>query len=644
MLAMSLGLLGGPQAYAQVQVTMTGTTITVVSEGKTEQVFHRGKKAARARTGGWTLTDDDGETYETGTFLGRTTGGSGSASPEQVILGSGYEGKTTGASGSPTPEQVILASGYEGAINILVTNYGAVVEYDADLQVDLIQFPSAEDPIYTFLLAILTETYDGRPLMDYFAMIEFPTMGMFDEPEHEPIKAPSPKAFPDDTYYKVDWGFEKSLFHRLTWHPALAQKQVKVSVIDSGVRAPFQTHEGLDGARIRHIEVAPSLGQNVPHALGLLTLLSDKGHDESGSIGLLGQWATAGCNDMPPALMAQMAPQIFSYSVGDASPSSYYVARAIRKSIAANVDVINLSLKLPYSVTVENAIQAALDAGIIVVAAGGNYAYGGSLNATFPASMPGVIAVGAGTSKRKFSSISAQHGIDIVAPGEKVVIGRTDGEWQYAAGTSYAAVYVTATAAFMRALNPTVSTEEVLSALQQTADKPKKTNGIGFLNAFDAVNAVLAPAERAKLNEASPVLNCNSEGKDDDDDDDDNDDDDDDDDDENDGRIISIAGATFDLQVAEQQREVPAQFTLDQNYPNPFNPTTTFGFVLPEASTVSLKVYDLLGQEVATVINGKLRAGQHTFVWDAADLPSGSYIYRMIAGDFTAMKTMVLIK
>lgn len=497
---------------AQVTLTIDGENVTITNEDGSTQFFVNvgalggGQSGSEGATG-WIATDAEGNEYPAGSFLGRTTGGTAGGREETVILTSGYEGRTTGGTAGGREETVILTSGYEEVLNILINNYGAVIEHDAELNVDVLTFPNADDPIYTFLIAILTETYEGRPLIDYLALIELPTVGTFDAPAYRPIKVPSPHRFPDDTYYKSDWGLQRTLFDRLAWHTALAKKQVKVSVIDSGVRAPFQGHEGLDGANIQHIEVAPSFDQNLPHALGLLTLLGDRGHDGSGSAGLMGSWTTGGCN-VQPALMAQVAPQILSYNAGDVAPSSYYVSRAIRESIAAGVDVINLSLRLPYSVTVEEAIQAALDAGIIVVAAGGNYTNGGSLNATFPASMAGVIAVGAGKSNRKFTSISAQNGIDIVAPGENVVVGRTDGEWQYASGTSFAAAYVTATAAYMRAVNPNVTTTDVVAAMQATADQKNKTNGIGFLNAFEAVNAVLPAEEQASLNDVVQPHGC----------------------------------------------------------------------------------------------------------------------------------------
>ena len=89
---------------------------------------------------------------------------------------------------------------------------------------------------------------------------------------------------------------------------------------------------------------------------------------------------------------------------------------------------------------------------------------------------------------------------------------------------------------------------------------------------------------------------------------------------------------------------VASSFELSQNFPNPFNPSTQIDFSLPQQSTVQLKVYNTLGQVVATLVNGNLSAGSHSVAFDARNFASGLYIYRLTAGSFTSEKKMLLLK
>ncbi|HXX65104.1 MAG TPA: T9SS type A sorting domain-containing protein [Bacteroidota bacterium] len=88
----------------------------------------------------------------------------------------------------------------------------------------------------------------------------------------------------------------------------------------------------------------------------------------------------------------------------------------------------------------------------------------------------------------------------------------------------------------------------------------------------------------------------------------------------------------------------PESFSLAQNYPNPFNPSTTIQYALSKAQNVQLKVYNLLGQEVATLVDGRMAAGFHSVQFNAARLASGVYIYKIVAGDFVSAKKMILLK
>ena len=95
----------------------------------------------------------------------------------------------------------------------------------------------------------------------------------------------------------------------------------------------------------------------------------------------------------------------------------------------------------------------------------------------------------------------------------------------------------------------------------------------------------------------------------------------------------------------DETRPVAQNFELEQNYPNPFNPSTTIRFSLPTSQVVTLKVYDMLGREVATLVNGeRLGAGNYAYQFIANGLASGTYIYRLQAGSFVEAKKMTLVK
>lgn len=92
------------------------------------------------------------------------------------------------------------------------------------------------------------------------------------------------------------------------------------------------------------------------------------------------------------------------------------------------------------------------------------------------------------------------------------------------------------------------------------------------------------------------------------------------------------------------QEMLPTEFTLSQNYPNPFNPATNIYYELPIDVHVTLKIYDVAGQEAATIVDGLVRAGRHHVVFDATDLASGLYFYRLDAGAYINVKKFVILK
>ena len=110
------------------------------------------------------------------------------------------------------------------------------------------------------------------------------------------------------------------------------------------------------------------------------------------------------------------------------------------------------------------------------------------------------------------------------------------------------------------------------------------------------------------------------------------------------GGLPAEATVTLPGIVSSESEELPAEVTLSANYPNPFNPETTIRYALPQAGQVRLVVYDLLGHEVAVLVDQSRPAGNHTVRFGAGNLSSGLYVYRLHAGDETIVRTMMLVK
>jgi N-acetylneuraminic acid mutarotase len=96
--------------------------------------------------------------------------------------------------------------------------------------------------------------------------------------------------------------------------------------------------------------------------------------------------------------------------------------------------------------------------------------------------------------------------------------------------------------------------------------------------------------------------------------------------------------------IERSNSRIPKAFALYQNYPNPFNPTTTIEFSLPYSSMVTLKIYNILGEEVSTLVSEVLFTGKYEYRWNTSNLQSGVYLYRLEAEDFVDIKKMILMK
>jgi hypothetical protein len=107
---------------------------------------------------------------------------------------------------------------------------------------------------------------------------------------------------------------------------------------------------------------------------------------------------------------------------------------------------------------------------------------------------------------------------------------------------------------------------------------------------------------------------------------------------------VDLDGSFSYSDIVNVTYDVPAEFVLSQNFPNPFNPSTRINYFVPKESFVNIKVYDFLGREVADLVNETKSTGSYELMFDASSLPSGTYFYSMIAGDYSATKKMMLLK
>ena len=104
------------------------------------------------------------------------------------------------------------------------------------------------------------------------------------------------------------------------------------------------------------------------------------------------------------------------------------------------------------------------------------------------------------------------------------------------------------------------------------------------------------------------------------------------------GNLAGVVG------IENQDPGIITDFRLYQNYPNPFNPTTTIEFNLPKTGEATLKIFNILGEEMETLLSASLHSGSHSQQWNAGKMPSGIYYYQLQAGDYQEVKKMILMK
>ncbi|MBE0571547.1 MAG: T9SS type A sorting domain-containing protein [Ignavibacteriaceae bacterium] len=107
---------------------------------------------------------------------------------------------------------------------------------------------------------------------------------------------------------------------------------------------------------------------------------------------------------------------------------------------------------------------------------------------------------------------------------------------------------------------------------------------------------------------------------------------------------VIYGDTTLVVSVENGQNPIETEFKLEQNYPNPFNPTTSIQYAIGSRQFVTIKVYDVLGNEIATLVNEEKPAGEYEVEFDAVGLPSGVYFYQLKSGSFTETKKMILLR
>ena len=96
--------------------------------------------------------------------------------------------------------------------------------------------------------------------------------------------------------------------------------------------------------------------------------------------------------------------------------------------------------------------------------------------------------------------------------------------------------------------------------------------------------------------------------------------------------------------ISSNGQNIPRHFSLEDNYPNPFNPTTTIQYRLPRTTAVHISIYNMKGQRITTLVDGEIEAGYHKVIWEARDVSSGVYFYRISADEYSAVGKCLLIK
>ncbi|MEZ4699840.1 MAG: S8 family serine peptidase [Rhodothermales bacterium] len=447
-----------------------------------------------------------------------------------------------------------------------------------------------------------------------------------------------PASGDDDFYFDLQWGHD-AVDATLAWNKGARGKGVTVAVLDSGIDCD-------------HPDIVPNLmlaksasfvpGEDVciqpgfyfnhgTHVAGTV-LAADNGYGTIGvapeakliAVKVLSEFSGSGSFDGVIAGIVYATDQgadIINMSLGSLIPKAGQ-ADGVQKELRAAVEVASAYARAHGTLVIASAGNEAtnLDAGYIHLPSDAKdilsisaatpigWALDPSTNLDIPTSY---------TNYGKKSIDFAGPGGDALYPGnENCLVGGlerpcwvfdlvfstiADG-WGWAGGTSMAAPHAAGVAALLKSQNPGVGPDGLRNLLKNRADKLGDNPGNDTFFGWGRVDAI-------------------------------------------NGATGSFDELTLDTPAMERvAADLPTEFALDQNYPNPFNPTTAIVFGLPEQANTRLAVYDLLGREVAVLVDGSLPAGRHEVQFRADNLPSGAYFYKIEAGSFQQIRQMLLMK
>ncbi|MBX2989533.1 MAG: S8 family peptidase [Bacteroidetes bacterium] len=252
---------------------------------------------------------------------------------------------------------------------------------------------------------------------------------------------------------------------------------------------------------------------------------------------------------------------------------------------------------------ITRAADMAVSKGIVVLNSAGNSGSSSVNTLGAPADGDSVLAIGAVTSsgtRSSFSSVGPTTSVpprikpDVMAQGSSVRVASATNATGYgsSSGTSFSCPLAAGVAALIVKARPNATPVQIGDAMRSTASNASSPNnlmGWGIINAVAAINAL-------------------------------------------------------PLTSVDNRETQPDGFMLEQNYPNPFNPATTIRFTLPANGLATLKVFDVLGREVATLLNNDMQAGTHQLTLDASNFSSGTYFYKLQSGSNVAVKKLMVVK